>query len=323
MSLRARLAARSALLSIAMLLSAAASASEASAQGVCRCNNGCHAYPGQCVQGGSTGGCEAGYAPFCDNRGGSCPRTGWISCSGSCACVRIPGYDAGAPDAQAPATSLTVDFDDGTFGPLLRSYGPTDDPARADPAYTVEVRGGRAHYVAPAAAPGPRLTGFLDLPPSMMPIDTPLDVEFTLPLAGELSALGGGNAAATAIAGCYIRGGLTAGTPEWVGGTFGDYWFGFVWSGGARISAVRQGPNNLVSEPFTAVTSASYRLEKRGLELRLFASYDGAPFHAVGTPVTITLRAGGSGAVAVTHVRVLDTSGAAIDVTVDDLKWSF
>ena len=102
MSLRARLVARSALLSIAMLLSAAASASEAGAQGVCRCNNGCHAYPGQCVQGDSSGGCEAGYAPFCDNRGGSCPRTGWISCSGACSCVRIPGYDAGAPPPEMP-----------------------------------------------------------------------------------------------------------------------------------------------------------------------------------------------------------------------------
>lgn len=231
----------------------------------------------------------------------------------------VDAGSAGAPDARAATTSLTVDFDDGTFGPLLRSYGPTDDPARADPAYTVEVRGGRAHYVAPAAAPGPRLTGFLDLPPTMVPIDAPLVVEFTLPVVGELSALGGGNAGATAIAGCYIRGGLE----QWVGGTFGDYWFGFVWSGGARISALRQGPSNLVSEPFTAVTSVSYRLEKRGLELRLFASYDGAPFHAIGAPVTIALRAGGSAAVAVTHVRVLDTSGAAIDVTVDDLKWSF
>nr|MBP6834577.1 hypothetical protein [Deltaproteobacteria bacterium] len=41
--------------------------SVASAQGRCSCNAGCHQYPGQCVQPGSSG-CEAGYAPFCGTR---------------------------------------------------------------------------------------------------------------------------------------------------------------------------------------------------------------------------------------------------------------
>lgn len=70
----------------------------ASAQGRCSCNSGCHMFPGQCVQPGSSG-CESGFAPFCATRASSCPRTGWVSCSGDCTCVRITPADAGFPDA--------------------------------------------------------------------------------------------------------------------------------------------------------------------------------------------------------------------------------
>ena len=87
--------------------------SQVEAQGRCSCNRGCHQFPGQCVQRGSTG-CEAGFAPFCGTRTGSCPNLGWVSCGGECTCVRIAPLDAGVVDsgtADAPSgdSSSSVD----------------------------------------------------------------------------------------------------------------------------------------------------------------------------------------------------------------------
>lgn len=80
----------------------------ASAQGRCSCNNGCHQYPGQCVQPGSSG-CESGFAPFCATRAGTCPNASWVSCGGECTCVRITPLDAGVPDAGRTDASTTTD----------------------------------------------------------------------------------------------------------------------------------------------------------------------------------------------------------------------
>ncbi len=76
----------------------------AAAQGRCSCNTGCHMFPGQCVLPGSSG-CESGFAPFCATRASSCPRTGWVSCSGDCTCVRVTPVDAGFPDAGSTDAS--------------------------------------------------------------------------------------------------------------------------------------------------------------------------------------------------------------------------
>lgn len=85
-----------ALAALFALAISAALPSAAYAQGRCSCNNGCHQYPGQCVQPGSSS-CEAGFAPFCETRAESCPRTGWVSCGGTCTCVRVTPLDAGTP----------------------------------------------------------------------------------------------------------------------------------------------------------------------------------------------------------------------------------
>lgn len=219
---------------------------------------------------------------------------------------------------SAIAGTLTVNFNNGSPSPLVQSYGPNDNPAQANAAYTVTYANGRAVYVAPAAAVGPRLTGFLDLPAAMTPVTGDLTIEWTFPVVSELLSLGGGSPAAMAIAGCYIRGAIGA----WTGGQFGDYWFGFVVSNGVRVSAIRQGNDNLVTEPFTATSTVSYRvLKTNGTRLTLQARYDNGAWHDVGA-TTLTVTAGNSDAVAVTHVRILDTSGAAISVSADDFSWT-
>ncbi len=216
------------------------------------------------------------------------------------------------------AGTLTVGFNNGSPAPLVQSYGPNDNPAQANAAYTVNYTNGRAVYVAPAAAVGPRLTGFLDLPAAMTPVSGDLTIEWTFPVVSELLALGGGSVTASAIAGCYIRGAIGA----WTGGQFGDYWFGYVVTNGVRASAIRQGNDNLVTEPFTATSTVSYRvLKTNGTRLALQARYDGGAWHDVGSTV-LTVTAGNTDAVAVTHVRVLDTSGAAISVSADDFSWT-
>jgi hypothetical protein len=65
---------------------------------------------------------------------------------------------------SALAGELSVDFASGSFGELERFLGPSDNPRDRKPEFTVIVEGGRALHLAPATAPGPRLTGFLEPP---------------------------------------------------------------------------------------------------------------------------------------------------------------
>lgn len=220
---------------------------------------------------------------------------------------------------SAAADTLTVNFDNGSWEPLVRRYGPNDNPAQQDTNYTVRVVDGLARFQMPAGTPGARMTGFLDLPASMVPVEGELFVEWTFTNVPEL--LGLGSATQIAIAGCYIRGDMN----HWQGGLFGDYWGAMVYAGGQRVSALRQGNINLQSEPFTATQTASYRIRKTAQNrLQLWAKYDNANWHQVGSDVSITLNpntAGASYNVAVTHVRVLDLSGKAVDVAADDFLW--
>lgn len=109
----------------------------AAAQGRCSCNRGCHQFPGQCVQSGSSG-CEAGFAPFCGTRANSCPNAGWVSCNGECTCVRITPLDAGVVDAgiadvPRPDVPMSVDAPMSVDRPLpLDVIGPMDAPPGPD-----------------------------------------------------------------------------------------------------------------------------------------------------------------------------------------------
>ncbi len=120
--------------------------SVAGAQGRCSCNNGCHAYPGQCVQRGSSG-CDPGFAPFCGTRATSCPNAGWVSCAGDCTCVRVGPSDGGtasdggingdastptdaSPLIDRPAASDATPASDATATTDARS--PMDAPSPAD-----------------------------------------------------------------------------------------------------------------------------------------------------------------------------------------------
>lgn len=215
--------------------------------------------------------------------------------------------------------SLKVNFNDGTWGNLVRRYGPNDNPAQQDTNYTVRIINGEAHLIMPAGAAGTRMTGFLDLPASMVPIAGDLVVEWTFTDVPKLLSLGCNTQ--FAIAGCYIRGDMN----HWAGGLFGDYWGAFANAGGQKLSVLRQGNTNLQSEPFTATQTVSYQIRKIGNNiLQLWAKYDSGSWHQVGGNVTITLNpntAGASYSVAVTHVRVLDLSGKAVDLPADDFIW--
>jgi MYXO-CTERM domain-containing protein len=118
------------------LLGIMLAAATAHAQGYCACNNGCHSYPGQCTH---ENGCDPGYAPTCDTRpDGGCPQVGWVSCSGTCTCTPIPGWDAGVtpppeagpPDSGAPETGTEE------AGPPDAALDVVDDVAEEPPAVT-------------------------------------------------------------------------------------------------------------------------------------------------------------------------------------------
>ena len=222
------------------------------------------------------------------------------------------------------AGELVVNFNDGTRGPLELFYGPTDNPADRNEAFTVKIENRQAVFIAPAANPGPRLTGFLEPPRNRYPMKGDLTISWIFPKVSELLVLGKGSGPNMAIAGYYIRGDYNFQTRQghWAGGLFGDYWFGYVYEGGQPLSAIRQGRDNLQTEAFTAKEQVSYRIEKFGSILRLFANYDNQGWHQVGKEIQIKINPGGSDAVAMSHLRVLDTSGSAIRVTADDFVWS-
>jgi len=119
------------------VLAFALAAPTARAQGRCRCNNGCHNYPGQCVNG--SGNCDQGYAPFCATRPASECRTGWVSCSGECTCVRIPGWDGGAVSDGAMVDTM-IPLDAARADVLVGMDGGTViDGSQADGAPTMDA----------------------------------------------------------------------------------------------------------------------------------------------------------------------------------------
>jgi hypothetical protein len=215
--------------------------------------------------------------------------------------------------AQLP---LEVNFDNGSYLPLQLRYGPNDNPSQQDTSYTVKVQGGKAHLICPTSTAQIRLSGFLDLPQAVNGISGNLNHRWTFTNVSDFNVLG-----TNAIAGCYIRGEMN----HWVGGMFGDYWFGMIVTSAGKVSVIRQGTNNLQTEPFTAIDSVSYEIRKIGdSKLQLWAKYDNAAWHQVGNEITITLNTSTSGAnynVAVTHVRILNNNGNKVDVAIDNMLW--
>jgi MYXO-CTERM domain-containing protein len=115
----------------------------AASQGRCSCNRGCHQFPGQCVQSGSSG-CEAGFAPFCGTRANSCPNAGWVTCSGECTCVRITPLDAGVVDSgigDVPRPDVPMSVDVPMFVDVPMSVDrpmPVDRPMSVDVPMSVD-----------------------------------------------------------------------------------------------------------------------------------------------------------------------------------------
>lgn len=163
-------------------------AGDASAQGRCRCNNGCHNYPGQCVSG--SGSCDEGYAPFCDTRPTTDCRTGWVSCSGACTCIRVSAPDGGvAPDAPVAA-----DVPPGVDAPRADAPPATDAPPgvdvpRADAPPGVDAPPGADVPPRMDAPPG------VDAPPGMdagpFPTDLPPGVDAPAASDGPCECDGG------------------------------------------------------------------------------------------------------------------------------------
>lgn len=215
--------------------------------------------------------------------------------------------------AQLP---LNVTFDNGSYSPLLLRYGPNDNPAQQDSNYKVSVIDGKAHFISPASAPQIRLTGFLDLPTTAVPISGSFNHRWTFTNVSDFNSLG-----TNGIAGCYIRGDMN----HWTGGLFGDYWFGMIVTATGKVSGIRQGTTNLQTEPFTAIDSVIYEIRKIGdSKLQLWAKYDNGNWHQVGNEITISLNPATINAnynVAVTHVRILNNNGNAVDVSVDNMMW--
>ena len=211
---------------------------------------------------------------------------------------------------------LQVNFDNGSFSPLQLRYGPNDNPAQEDTNYTVRVQNGKAHFISPSSSAQVRLSGFLDLPSAAVPVSGSMNHRWTFSNVNDFNVLG-----INAVAGCYIRGDLN----HWIGGVFGDYWFGMIVTAAGRVSGIRQGSVNLQTEPFTAIDSVSYEIIKIGdSELQLWVKYDTGNWHQVGNEISITLNtltAGASFDVAVTHVRILNNNGNAVNVSVDNMLW--
>lgn len=176
------------LIAAAVLASLLSHPADASAQGRCSCNSGCHQYPGQCVQRSATG-CDPGYAPFCGTRASTCPNTGWVSCNGECTCVRVPGGgDGGVADASVPPMDV----------PRTDASVAVDRPAVADAEPRVDGP------LMSVDAPGSDVVASSDVAPpgDAAPADRPA-VSDRPPASGD--------ALASTDAGCLCPGGLCVG----------------------------------------------------------------------------------------------------------------
>lgn len=222
---------------------------------------------------------------------------------------------------SAEASELSVDFASGSFGVLERFLGPSDNPRDQKPEFTVILEGGRAVHVAPAAATGPRLTGFLEPPARLKPLPSDITIEWVLPDVRDLRVLAAGGG--MALAGHYIRGeyDFTSRRGDWQGGLFGDWWGGAFKTGDTLLAVLRNGNDNRVAVPIRATSSIGFRMVKRGTALALWLNEDDAGWREVGQ-ATIGLNPGGKPTIAMSHFRVLDTSGAGVRVGVSRMVWS-
>jgi hypothetical protein len=249
--------------------------------------------------------------------------SGNVSISAPGGTASLPGFTFNSD----PPLKLTIDFNSGTYAPLTYTSGRTDSPVDADPAYNAVATGGQLVFNIPSSTLRPKLSGFLDLPQSASyaPISGNMIHEFTFTNVAQLNALGT-TAGSLAIAGCYIRGNYsnTNGKDWSMGDNFGGYWFGFIKNAdGTKQTVIRSTNTNLVSEAFTATSTASYRIIKKGNIIELYRKYDGATAWTKVGETTLTIRSGGSSDVYITHVRVLNNSDAAVAVNADDFKWYY
>jgi hypothetical protein len=223
--------------------------------------------------------------------------------------------------ALTDAGELSVDFASGGTCTLERFHGPNDNPRDQKPEFTVVVENGRAVHVAPAAAPGPRLTGFLEPPAGLKPLPSDLTIEWTLPEVRELRALAASGG--IALAGHYIRGAydFEARRGDWQGGLFGDWWGGAFKTGDTLLAVLRNGNDNRVAVPIAAKTSLGFRIVKRGTMLALWINEDDGGWREAGR-AAIGLNPGGQPTIAMSHFRVLDTSGGPVRVSVGRMSWS-
>jgi hypothetical protein len=229
------------------------------------------------------------------------------------------GAALGASSVQAG--ELVVDLSAGDFGGLMRFLGPSDNPRDQRPEYTVVVENGRAVHVAPAAAPGPRLTGFLEPAQHLKPLPADITIEWRLPDVGELKSLA--SSGGVALIGHYIRGAydFAARQGDWQGGMFGDWWGAALKQGDTLLAVLRNGNRNAVAVPIRAKTSVGFRMVKEGPSLSLWLNEDEAGWQQAGQ-ATIGINPGGKASIAMSHFRVLETSGAAVRVSVDRMRWS-
>lgn len=224
----------------------------------------------------------------------------------------IGGVQAGEP---------AVDFTAGDFGGLVRFLGPSDSPRDQRPEYTVVVVSGRAVHLAPAAASGPRLTGLLEPAQHLKPLPADITIEWRLPDVGELQALA--PSGGFALAGHYIRGAydFAARQGDWQGGLFSDWWGAVFKQGDTLLAVLRNGNRNAVAVPIRARTSIAFRLVKEGSSLSLWLSEDESGWQQA-AQATIGINPGGKASIAMSHFRVLETSGAAVRMSVDRMRWS-
>lgn len=252
----------------------------------------------------------------------------WLVVANCLVACQTDNKNSPTPDPQSatePPLKVEVNFNADNWNPLLYASGPSDNPAEANPDYKAAVQNRQVVYSIPQATRRPKLSGFLDLPTANVPIAGDLMYEWTFTNVAQLLVLGN-SAGSLAIAGCYVRGAIAGGTADWSNGdNFGGFWFGFVkTTDGQRLSAIRSGNGQITSEPFAATNSVSYRIIKKGTTLQLFRKYDAATdWTKVGNDLTISIRAGGSSAVAITHVRVLNNSDEAASVAADDFRWYY
>lgn len=210
----------------------------------------------------------------------------------------------------AMCASLSVDFNDGTMGPLV---------VHTAGEQRLEIKEGELVFHAPAAPGAPRYSSYADLHPGIYPLTGEILVEWHFPDIPALFHLADEGNPVTAGFRLFEKTG-TWKTPQGNQIHHG-VWFGcYIDENKNAYSVILADEEFLVRAPLSAESGISYRLWKRNNEFYLFSRVDNGLWEKVGSTF-LTILEQDEIAISGSYFQIRDGGNHEMSVPVDDFLW--